>query len=252
MALQYADYPFKTMGISQSYNGSYSHEKYSKGSRKDYPVDEAGSDTGKDYMYAPFDMVIKRVYGKGSKGQPNTVFFESRKKVITPIGIHYVAGRATHMSDTELKNVKVGKVYKKGAKLWREGVDGGATGNHIHMTFGIGKYKAPGWKTNNRGAAVLTTTGSNKKPEQIFFRNKKFTTKIRNTRGVDFKSTPSKKAMRVNTGKSRLNIRKSYSSASAVVGKLKNKTKVTVYCTRGNWCCIGASMWVHKKYLKSA
>ncbi|MEG1298300.1 MAG: SH3 domain-containing protein [Anaerovoracaceae bacterium] len=248
MALQYSDYPFKTMGITQSYNGSYSHEKYSKGNRKDYPVDEAGANTGKDYMYAPFDLIVKRVYGKGIKGQPNTVWLQSRKKVITPIGVFYVTGRATHMSDSELKNIKVGKTFKKGEKLFREGIDGGATGNHIHMTWGTGKFKYPGWKTNNKGAAVLTTTGSNRKADQIFFRGSG--TRVRNDRNLSFKTTPRKRVLYINTGKSKLNVRQSYSVKSAAVGKLKNGTKVTVYCTRGNWCCIGASMWVHKKYLK--
>lgn len=251
MALQYFIYPFKTMGISQGYSGSYSHKKYSTGNRKDYPIDEAGSDTGRDYMYAPVDLVVKKIYGRGSSRQPNTVWMQSKNRVITPIGICYVCGRATHMSDADIKNLKVGYIFKKGTKMFREYVDGGATGNHIHMTWGTGKYKSPGWSPNNKGAYVLTTTGSNKKPEQIFFRDKSFTKKVRSTQGLSFKTKPSKKTMYVNTGKSRLNVRKSYSTTAAVVGKLKNGTKVTVYCTRGNWYCIGASMWVHKKYLKS-
>ena len=63
MGYWYFRYPFKTMGISQNYHGSYSHKKYSTGNKKDYPIDEAGSDTGRDWMYAMNDLVVKKIYG---------------------------------------------------------------------------------------------------------------------------------------------------------------------------------------------
>ena len=60
MAWQYLIYPFKVMGISQTYDGSYSHRKYSTGNKKDYPIDEAGADTGRDYMYAPAEKNLRQ------------------------------------------------------------------------------------------------------------------------------------------------------------------------------------------------
>ena len=131
--------------------------------------------------------------------------------------------------------------------MFREGTDGGATGNHIHMTFGQGKYKSPGWKPNNKGAYVLTTTGKNRKPEKILFRDTTFTKKIRMTAGLKFKTKPKRKNK---TTKKKVNVRKSYSAKSARVGILPKGKKVTVYVTRGKYSCIGANMWVMTKYLK--
>lgn len=247
MGYFYFRYPFKTMGISQDYDGSYSHKKYSTGNRKDWPIDEAGSGTGRDWMYAPVDLVVKRIYGLGSASQPNTIWLQTRRKVVTPIGIGYVTFRATHMSDTDLKKFRVGQVVKRGTKMFREYVDGGATGNHIHMTFGQGKFKYPGWKTNNKRAAVLTTTGKNRKPEKLLFRDKSFTKKVRMTQGLKFKTKPKRKNK---VTKKKVRIRKSYSKRSKVVGYLKKGKKVTVYVTRGKWSCIGPNMWVYTKYLK--
>lgn len=246
---QYLTYPFKTMGISQGYFGSYSHAKYSKGKPADYPVDEAGANTGRDWMYAPVDLKVMKIYGRGVKSQPNTVWLQTTKKVITPIGICYVCGRATHMSDADLKGLKVGHVFKAGTKMFREYIDGGATGNHIHMTWGTGKYKGSGWARNSKGGYALTTTGTNKKPEQIFFIDPKFTTKIRMTQGLSFMNKPTAKTMYVTA--SVLNVRASYSISAKKVGSLKKGAKVKVYVTRGNWCLIGEGKWVHKKYLTS-
>lgn len=247
MGYWYFRYPFKTMGISQNYNGSYSHKKYSTGNRKDYPIDEAGSDTGRDYMYAMNDLVVKKIYGLGSSSRPNTIWLQTKRKVVTPLGIGYVTFRATHMSDADLKKYKVGQTIKRGTKMFREGTDGGATGNHIHMTFGQGKYKSPGWKPNNKGAYVLTTTGRNRKPEKILFRDTTFTKKVRMTAGLKFKTKPKRKNK---TTKKKVNVRKSYSAKSARVGTLPKGKKVTVYVTRGKYSCIGSNMWVMTKYLK--
>lgn len=247
MGYWYFRYPFKTMGISQNYNGSYSHRKYSTGNRKDYPIDEAGSDTGRDWMYAMNDLIVKKIYGLGSSSQPNTIWFQTKRKVITPLGICYVTFRCTHMSDADLRKFRVGQVVKRGTKLFREGTDGGATGNHIHMTFGQGKYKSPGWRENNKGAFVLTTTGKNRKPEKLLFRDKTFTKKVRMTQGLKFQTKPKRKNK---VTKKKVKIRKSYSKRSKVVGTLKKGKKVTVYVTRGKWSCIGPNMWVYTKYLK--
>lgn len=245
----YLTYPFKTMGISQGYNGSYSHAKYSKGKPADYPIDEAGADTGKDWMYAPVDLKVMKIYGRGVARQPNTVWLQTTKKVITPIGFHYVCGRATHMSDSDLKGLKVGHVFRAGSKMFREGVNGNASGNHIHMTWGTGKFKGSGWGKNNKGAFVLTTTGSNRKPEKIFFVDPKFTTKVRMSQGLKFKKKPAPQTMYVKKRKAKTNVRASYSASSKLVDRLKSGTKVKVYVTYGNWCCVGAGRWIHKNYL---
>lgn len=247
MGYFYFLYPFKVMGISQSYDGGYSHRKYSTGNRKDYPIDEAGADTGRDWMYAMNDLVVKRIYGLGSSSRPNTIWLQTRRPVVTPLGIGYVTFRATHMSDADLKKYRVGQVIKRGTKMFREYVDGGATGNHIHTTFGQGKFKGTGWATNNKGAAVLTTTGKNRKPEKLLFVDRDFTKKIRMTQGIQFRNKPKRKTM---TTKKKVKVRKSCSKTSSVVGYMAKGKKVTVYVTRGKWSCIGPNMWIYTKYLK--
>lgn len=247
MGYWYFRYPFKVMGISQNYDGSYSHKKYSTGNRKDYPIDEAGSDTGRDWMYAMNDLIVKKIYGLGSPSQPNTIWLQTKRKVITPLGICYVTFRCTHMSDEDSRKFRVGQTIKRGTKLFREGTDGGATGNHIHMTFGQGTYVSPGWKENNKGAFVLTTSGKNRKPEKLLFRDKVFTKKVRSTQGLMFPVKPKRKNR---TTKKTVKVRKSYSKFSKQVGTIKKGKTVTVYVTRGNWSCIGPDMWVYSKYLK--
>ena len=247
MGYWYFRYPFKVMGISQNYNGSYSHRKYSTGNRKDYPIDEAGSNTGRDWMYAMNDLVVKKIYGLGSSSRPNMIWLQAKNKVVTPLGIGYVTFRATHMSDSDLRRFHVGQTIKRGTKMFREGTDGGATGNHIHMTFAQGKYKAPGWRENNKGAFVLTATGKNRKPEKILFRDKTFTKMVRSTQGLKFQTKPKRKTK---TLKKSANVRKSYSSTSSKVGRMTKGKKVTVYVERGKYSCVGPNMWILTKYLK--
>lgn len=248
---EYLTYPFKTMGISQDHNGSYSHAKYSEGKPADYPVDETGADRGSDWMYAPVDLKVMKIYGRGIPEKPNTVWLQTTKKVITPIGFHFVCGRITHMSDADLKGLKVGHVFRAKSKMFREGTDGNVTGRHLHMTWGTGKFKDSGWRKNNRGAFVLTTTGSNRKLEKLFFMDPNFTTRIRMSQGLKFKKKPTVRTMYVKKRRVKTKVRASYSVSSKVVGRLKSGTKVKVYVTYGNWCCVGDGRWIHKKYLKN-
>ena len=65
----YLTYPLKTMRITQSYTGAFSHLPHTTGSPKDYPIDDGGKDGGKDAIYCPCDSVkVFRVYGVGNKG----------------------------------------------------------------------------------------------------------------------------------------------------------------------------------------
>ena len=74
--MQRCKYPIKTMNITQSYTGTYSHSKNYNGSPRDYPIDDNCGTTGRSYFYAPFDCSIKRIYGVGAKGT-NTIWIQS-------------------------------------------------------------------------------------------------------------------------------------------------------------------------------
>lgn len=183
-------YPMKIMGISQSYKGSFSHAKYYKGKPNDYPIDDAGKDTGKDGIYCPCNkMKVKRIYGVGGSGT-NTIWLESTRKVRFADGTaDYCTLMIVHPEDSALKGVKVGQKFKRKQKITTEGKDGHATGNHVHISVGKGKFKGNGWVKNNLGGWPLTCSKGPVKPEKAFWIDKSFT-KIKNSAGLSFKDLP--------------------------------------------------------------
>jgi hypothetical protein len=219
----YLIYPTKTMKISQSYTGATSHLSHTTGSPKDYPWDEAGADNGREYFYCPCDkMKVVRIYGVGSRGT-NTMWLESTSKVIFPDGTSdYVTIMITHSNDDDFKNIKKGKIFTRGQQICREGTDGYATGNHLHLSAGKGKYKN-GWVQNSKGKWVLSCTNGAYKPEQLFYVDKSFTT-IKNSKGLVFKEKPKAQPTKkgYTTGNYRvtadvLNVRKKATTASSKV-----------------------------------
>lgn len=189
MGKNYLIYPFKTMKITQNYNGLTSHKPHTTGSPKDYPIDEGGKDTGRDAFYCPCDeLKIVKIYGVGNRGT-NTIWVESTSPVDFADGTrNYVCGQITHSNDSDIRDLRVGQKFKRGQIICYEGTDG-ATGNHLHMSFGKGKIKGSGWTQNTRGKWVLTTTSGAYKPEQLFFVDKSFT-KVANAKGLIFKRLP--------------------------------------------------------------
>lgn len=187
--MNYAIYPFKNMRITQGYLGTTSHKPHTTGSPKDYPIDEGGKDTGKEACYCPCDeIVIKRVYGVANRGT-NTIFWESTSECNFADGsTGYLCGLFTHTVDSDLANVKVGKKFKRGEIVCKEGTDGGV-GMHLHMSFGKGKIKGSGWVANTNGKYVLTPTVSACKPEQLLYIDKNFTNVI-SSAGLTFKNMP--------------------------------------------------------------
>ena len=184
----YLCYPFKVMRITQDYDGETSHYGHSHGSPHDFPIDEGVSDSGRDPMYAPCDLIVRRIWGVGTKGV-NTLFVRSKYKVVTACGrIDYVCMQITHENDEDLRKYKVGDVIKYRTVVCREGTDG-ATANHIHLSVGYGDFKGNCWMQNSRGKYVLTTTGGTAKPEDVFFIDKSFT-RILNSRHLVFKVVP--------------------------------------------------------------
>lgn len=184
----YLTYPFKTMLITQSYLGKTSHYPHTYGNYRDYPIDEAGKDTGRDPFYAPCKLKVVRIYGVGNGGT-NTVWLESTEKVVCANGkTDYVTFMLIHSNDSDLRRLYVGQKFNKGDIVCYEGTDG-ATGNHIHMAVGLGKMTCGGWVKNSNGKWVLSTSGGTIKPEEAFFIDPKFTTVVQ-TKGIDFKTLP--------------------------------------------------------------
>lgn len=131
-------YPFKTIRITQK-----DHEGTHKGC---WAVDEAGNDTGIDSAYAPFTGIIKKIYTSDA----NEVWLESKNKVEYPDGtIDYMTILLCH--DNDVSDLWVGKEIKQGQRFYEEGTKGNATGNHVHMECGKGKFTGTGWHKDSAG-----------------------------------------------------------------------------------------------------
>ena len=195
--MNYLKYPMKNMKITQTYDGGYSHFNSSHGTPRDYPIDEAGKDSGREYFYCPCDeMVVKKIYGiVTGKTSANGAWLESTSECdFADVTRDYATVKFVHMNDSDFGDdeIYVGKIYKRGEAIGREGTSGNATGNHVHITAGKGKMKGSGWEKNDKGAWVLTTTKGTFKPEELFFVDESFTSVIKSS-GLSFKNLPKPK-----------------------------------------------------------
>ena len=124
--------------VTQSSNGSFSH-------KGDYAIDIAGKDSSIDNLKAPFTGIVKRIYNNG-----NAVWLESVDKVLYADGtIDYMTVLTIH--DNDVTNLKVGDKVNQGQVYYSEGTSGNATGNHIHLSTGKGKFTGNGWYKNSYG-----------------------------------------------------------------------------------------------------
>lgn len=191
--MQNAIFPMKTLRFSSLFNTGSAHRKcsgvtYKKTNYKDYPTDLVGADSGTDWFYAPCDVKVLRVYDKAS----HCIWFRSINKVRTPNGAGYLFFMCEHES---VKGFKAGQTYKQGAKLFKEGKAGNATGNHIHLSCGYAQKLekvnfGTGWIKNNHGAWVLHIPGvENIKIQKAFYLDKSFTKSVKDSR-VKFKDAP--------------------------------------------------------------
>ncbi len=182
------------MNITQTYNNDLSHEKSSRGKPSSYPIDEAGQDSGRDYFYAPCDLIVKRVYGLGNNGA-NTIWLESLNPVkLANNTTSYVTIMVMHPNDDTLKSFKVGQTYQQKTQMFLEGTDGNTTGNHFHIEVAncrFSELKNNGWVENSEESWVLSNNSI--KPEEAFFIDENFTT-IKNTAGLNFKKLSAQSA----------------------------------------------------------
>ena len=108
----YLTYPFRYMKITQNYNGITSHLPHTTGTPKDYPIDEAGKDSSRDFIYCPCDrMTVKKVYGVGSSGT-NTLWLQSTDKVYFADGTaDFFTMLITHPNDDDMRKIRKGTLF---------------------------------------------------------------------------------------------------------------------------------------------
>ena len=125
-------YPSPYMRITQGYmTGTHADS---------YAIDDAGSDSGIDFIVAPFTGVIRKIY----TGDANEVWLESSEPVIYPDGtVDYMTVMTLH--DNNISNLKVGQKIYQGETYYHPGVKGNVTGSHIHIAVGKGKFRGNGW-----------------------------------------------------------------------------------------------------------
>lgn len=176
---QKAIFPMKYMNVSQSYeqgNHIYHWMNADKG-RADYPIDICGADGGQDVLVAPTDCKITMIEAKNSKNWTNKMIIVSTCKVDTPkYGKTQVFFKFVHFPYSNVKkyDLKIGKTFKQGEPICTEGKDNFSTGNHIHLTCGVG-YADKSVPNRNQ---VYVANGDNKYPESIMYVDKDFTTRI--------------------------------------------------------------------------
>ena len=87
MNKNYMIYPLKNMRITCRYDeGSHkNHNTNVIDGNIDYPIDDAGKDTGRDPIYCPCDeMRVTAIKGVGNPSITNTIWLVSTSPVITP------------------------------------------------------------------------------------------------------------------------------------------------------------------------
>ena len=234
--MNYLTYPFRVMKITQSYDGTTSHLPHMTGTPKEYALDEAGIDGGRDWVYCPCDrMKVVKLTGVGAKGT-NALYLTSTEKCSLANGTKAVVTiQLVHPNDDDLKKLKVGQIFRRGEKICREGTDGNATGNHIHMAVGLGTIVGTGWQLNSKNKWVLVTTGGPIKPEDAFFIDRDFT-KFVNDDGLKFKNLPVKPtAGKYKVTCEALNVRHGTKEGDHISGVLTRGSVVIISKTKIGW-----------------
>ena len=142
--MQNAKFPMEVLRVTQGYGFSVDGvSPFTFSHSKEYALDLGGRDGGQDWLYAPFDCVVKRIYGIY-----NAVWFQSTDKVMCADGVaRILIMMCLHMnnSDKNALGLYVGKRFAQGQRCYREGTAGYATGNHVHMEIGSGPFTGSGW-----------------------------------------------------------------------------------------------------------
>lgn len=165
-------YPSPYMRITQGYG---------EGTHLDsYAIDDAGSDSGIDYLIAPFDCIVKKIYPQDA----NEVWIESIEPVLFANGTQdYMTIMFAH--DNDVSNLWVGKQLKQGERFYEEGTKGNVTGNHVHFECAKGKFTGTGWHQNSAG---YWSINNGKKPEECLWIDDTYT--ILDTGGLNWKYVP--------------------------------------------------------------
>ena len=252
----YLTYPFRTMRITQSYDGTVSHLPHMTGTPKEYALDEGGADGGRDWVYCGcYQMRVAKLTGVGKPGT-NALYLTTTTPVKLANGkTSVITIQLVHPNDDDLSKLRDGQIFRRGDRICREGNDG-ATGNHIHLAVGLGTIVGTGWQQNSKGRWVLVTTGGPIKPEDAFFIDPAFTV-IKNDKYLKFKNVPMDEPKPGNyvVNTEVLNVRTGTTKDARIADVLMRGTKIKVEKVKlgwnGDWWgkVVGKG-WIDMKYIK--
>lgn len=149
---EYIVFPMAVMNITTKMNvGTHVNS---------YAIDIAGRDHNIESAFAPFTGIIKKKWENG-----NSIWLESVAPVLFADGsVDYAVIMMTH--DNSIKDLYVGQIIYQGVNFYQEGTAGQASGNHIHLGVGKGKFTGTGWYQNKEGYWVIN---NQVKPYEAFY-----------------------------------------------------------------------------------
>lgn len=146
-------FPMQTLRVTQGYGVAYNGVPANTYSHAGgYALDLGGADGGADWLYAPCDMVVRRVYGSY-----NAVWFESLEEMESIGSTVIMLCIHMNLADRIALGIRPGKVFKAGQRCYREGMAGKVTGTHVHLELGKGPFTGTGWKQNAQGVWVINS-----------------------------------------------------------------------------------------------
>ncbi len=162
-------YPSYYMRITQGYNvGTHTNS---------FAIDDGGKDQGIGRLRAPYTGIIRKIY----QNDANEVWLESVEPVQYPDGtIDFMTIMFAHSND--VSDLFVGKRINQGEEFYSEGTKGNATGNHVHIECGQGKFTGTGWYKNNSGYYSIN---NGKRPQDCLWIDNQVT--VLNNNNYDFK-----------------------------------------------------------------
>ena len=171
--MEKAIFPLRYLKINQGVNGDYSHQGT-------LAIDCGYKDENSKKLYAPFTGIIKKIYTTSG----NCVWLESKEKVLWADGTKDYATLLVIHSD-DVSHLKKGQVIKQNEYFYKMGKSGNATGVHVHLEVGKGKFSGTGWYQNKYG---IWTINNGVHPTNVFFLTED--TEIKNGYGYNWKRLP--------------------------------------------------------------
>ena len=237
--MEKAYFPMKYYNLTQGYLNSSTHQGT-------YALDNAGFDTGKDPIYAPFSCTVTKKYVK--VGHAYTVWLTSNEKVLTAKGTNeYLTLMIVHPED--IADLKVGQKFNQGDLVCHEGKTGNASGNHAHLELGLGTCS---WHKNNYGVYMIDNAV---KLEDYLFLKEDTIVKNEIYKGIKYSFKKESEGTihnyEIKYTTTDLNERTGPGTNYQQINVLLKNTAVKVYETNGSWARIEEGKWVSNNFLTS-